>query len=643
MKPIWIILLLPFLAGCSTGLKQQWYDFNAYYNTFYNAKNYFEAGLEADRNERPDINPHQLIRIHPPPSGRGVDEFGIAIEKSAEILRRHSRSNYVDEAIELIGKSNYYRGEYFAALEKFRELRQVTQDPERRSSAVIWEGRTYLELGFYGEGIRFLEELLVGAEPVPLEEEATGLSAMPGWSPVRLAEARAVLAQLYAFQGNHYQAGLQLLFALEDLYETDLAPRVYYHYGQLMEQMENLEQAASAFGAISDMQAPFHLGVHARLKEADILRQRGEFQEANLRLDRMARDDNYSDYSSEILYEMARLGLDLGEIGAAEERFRQILRASPPAPPIVQARTYDQLAQLYQHHYQDAITTAAYYDSAASVQVDPEHLPEEWNVDVLAEAWGELADTRREVTRLDSLLELSQLTPAELEERVLEIEQQLAQQRREQQSPEPVQPDLEPPIAVTTDTERRGFLNDNNPEQLQRDRRRFQEIWGTRELRDNWRRAHAATVLRPLAAEGAVDSLENGMAVAEDPAEMKARLNLDEIPQTREERWEMIRQLYDLHYRMGIIYMIELGMEQEAEEQFLLVRDMGPDGPSKLSSIYALAQISLDRGNRAQAERYAEELRALDAESRQARTLLERLGLASPESGSSSLETDSGR
>src|SRR5690606_15389925 len=104
------------------------------------------------------INRDRLLRVHPRPSTGGEREFAIAIEKSSTLLQRHPRSSYLDDALELIGISQFYLGDFLSARETFRELYRMTPDPEKRQSAVIWEGKTHLELNLFQEGAGIMEE-----------------------------------------------------------------------------------------------------------------------------------------------------------------------------------------------------------------------------------------------------------------------------------------------------------------------------------------------------------------------------------------------------------------------------------------------------------------------------------------------------
>jgi len=121
-----IALIVIFLTSCGTPLEQPWRNFNAYFNTYYNTQQHFRDGLDQNERQVPDVNPQQPIQIFLPPTNAGRQDFQYAIETGATILRDHSDSKYVEPSIALIGKSYFYRSEFFAALEKFQELQALT-------------------------------------------------------------------------------------------------------------------------------------------------------------------------------------------------------------------------------------------------------------------------------------------------------------------------------------------------------------------------------------------------------------------------------------------------------------------------------------------------------------------------------------
>jgi cellulose synthase operon protein C len=139
-----LLLTVVLLAGCRQGsfLEQRFTDFTAYYNTFYNAERSFaegEAALQRQRRDRP-VDLDEYLAIFPIPEGAGrIADFENTIRKSADVLRNHPGSRWVDDALLLIGKSYFYQRNYVGAQQKFRETIEVGSPLE--DEARFWLAR----------------------------------------------------------------------------------------------------------------------------------------------------------------------------------------------------------------------------------------------------------------------------------------------------------------------------------------------------------------------------------------------------------------------------------------------------------------------------------------------------------------------
>ena len=94
----------------------------AYFNTFYNAEKYFK---EAD-----------LIRLEKSDKAiplRAMDNYGKTIQKCKVVLSDYPESKYVNDAILLMAKAQFYRSEYDNAISNLRiifdkgSLRQISE------------------------------------------------------------------------------------------------------------------------------------------------------------------------------------------------------------------------------------------------------------------------------------------------------------------------------------------------------------------------------------------------------------------------------------------------------------------------------------------------------------------------------------
>lgn len=191
-----ILLLSVVLLGCSGQFSSRFVNFNAYYNTFYNAQLNYGQGYTKSTEQSRQYNFLLPIRVYQTPLGAGMQEFQSTIDKGADILRDHKISKWVDNALELIGKSYFFRTEYFSADQKFDELLLTTDDPLLQQKGVFWKGRVFMELELYTQGVQYLED------------QRTIFDGQ--WLENMEPQILTVLAELYVARQN-YEAAIPLL------------------------------------------------------------------------------------------------------------------------------------------------------------------------------------------------------------------------------------------------------------------------------------------------------------------------------------------------------------------------------------------------------------------------------------------------
>jgi tetratricopeptide (TPR) repeat protein len=600
---LYILLVSLLVAGCAGPLKQGWYNFTAYYNTFYNANQYFDEGLKQNERQTPALNPLQPIRIHKSPSNAGHEQFVEAIDRGASILRNHERSKYVNPAIFLIGRSYYYRGEYFSALEKFQELQTVSSGSDLQK-AIVWQGRTYLEMESVAEGIRFLE-----IETEYIEE----------WDPALQAEIHALLAQLYVKQRNWYTASEYLHMAAGSLEVREMQARAYFLHGQVLEEMGNDPQALAAYRLAAGIRAGFDIEFNSLRKQAEMSRSTGDYDTALRLYRRLSRDDKYIDHHTEMRYELARTHQVMGNSEHALQLYNELLHDRFVTPgTVTQAQAYFGMAEIYRDDLGSFTMAAAYFDSAASLRVDPSRISGGFNAGELAESFGEYARIKNRINRADSLLRLAELEPEELESLLEELQQQmLAEQERQateqQRTADRLVADPVMDAGDVTDAADRlehGFLNISNRMMVTDASLQFQAVWGDRPLADNWRRRSAVPGTRFDQIVLSDDEvLEGDQTAAAGGAQAGVPVpDLSDIPFSEEDRLRMKTEREELSYRLANLFMLSLNMPDSARVYYESVVEGGLNPALTPRSLYSLTDIELSGGNRGRAEMWAEKL-----------------------------------
>lgn len=596
-----IALIIVIFAGCGTPLEQPWKNFNAYFNTYYNAKQYYEDGLEENLRQVADVNPEVPLEVFPPPTNAGRENFNLAIDTGASILRDHPESKYIEPSIAIIGKSYFYRADYFAALEKFQELQRVSTGSTEQE-AVFWQGRVYHQMGNQVEGIRFLQQ------EIDLIED---------WDSLQLARTRLILAQLHVDQEEWEPAASLLETNIERIESREIQSRAHFLYGQVLERLDRLEEAGEAYSRVHPSTANYDLLFNANRKEAEILRKTGQYELAYELFRSMERSDKNIDSRTELQYEVARTVQLMGETERALEMYENILRNEVRTPePLTRAKVFNGQAEIYRFDYDDFEMAAAYYDSASQERVDRERLPEDFNATELARSFGEYANVKREINHLDSLLHLGRLEPEVFDSVIAEIRIQRQQEvekeleRMQRQEDQVINVDeAETVAAEASETTEYGFLNIRNQTRLADASLQFQAIWGDRPLADNWRREASIStsgISRLEEEDGEVIVRDD--EVIERQTGVQVSLDLSEIPTTPAAQDSVMKRIENRYYSLANVFFLSLDMPDSAKVYYerIVTNDQNPDLIPR--SLYSLSEIELLNNNEDKAYEWANRL-----------------------------------
>ncbi len=609
------VLLLLSACSQSSFLGQRWANFTAYYNTFYNAEQAFDEGVrQVDQRDQP-IELEVLIDLFgTPESVRDPRPFDEAIEKSADVLRDHSSSRYVDDALMLIGKSYYYLQNYVGAAEKFEEAAAL--ETGRMYEAHYWHVRTLLSARQYERAVAFMEGVLAGEE-VP--ERWRGRY----WLALGAGEA---------YLENYRAAFDALEVGLESVSERRLRARGHFLLGQVAEALGQYSDSKRAFEAAASASSDFELTYAARFNAIRIAGRYGDAREALTEARRMERDGAFFERRGEPAYLAARILKAMDETDAARTSFRELLYERDAPLQNVQGRIHYGLAELYRDAFRDYELAAAHFDTAAAQlrgsRMEGQQRPATpyaiLDASIQRDAFVQYAEAYRQVTRADSLLALGSLPDEEFQAFVQDLREQLAAEREEAEREAARQRrggqghglDDEQAAMEELDAtpeqeiqEGRGFLSYRDPVRVQDGQVAFVQRWGERPLAPNWRRAQAVQMQQRAQAEEAdtIEASETGIAeevVAQaDSDEALPQVDVSDVPRDPESkatmRAEQVRAMYDV----GNALFLSLERPEEALDWYQQVVETSTNEDLTLRALYAMAQAhrSMDRHEDARA------------------------------------------
>ncbi len=612
------------LSGCKTPdfIGKRYNNFTAYYNTLYNAERQFRSGYENLDRTSAKVDREEYLPLFVKTTGTSATrEFEQTILKSADILRDHSESKWVDDALMLIGKSYFYQENYVGATQKFAEI--IEQNTGLRDEAQFWLARSLMTSGAYVEALEVLT-LAMAQEDVDAQ-----------W----VAQDRLLLAEMAIRQELWETAAGHLAAGLEEIKDKELAGRASFLLGQVAETLGDYETAFSAYRGVRNYSAPYELDYAGRFSA---VRVDGLFlnpDRALVEVRKLERDDKNLDKTAELRFLRARILQEYGGVDQAVAMYEELLYdplALPPGASIGDLRgpIHYALGERYRDIDRDYLMAAAHFDtasvaigsgtgtrtsnrpSAAKLQAKaPEAIRDAGQ---LKEGFSRYAFVWRDVARYDSLLFLGSLTPEEYDARIMELRREraaeleeqrrlLAQRQREQAFRESasssnlnipnrglpegkVIPTMDDPTGTAG-----GFLFHEDPIRVQEGLMQFQNIWGNRPRVPNWRRSAA---LSSVDIEAAEEEMAQQAALLEEFAQDELpEIDDSAVPRDSMSQVKMEADRAIARYELGNILFLGMALPDSAATWYRTVIEEDSDEPVASRAQFALAEVQRALGD----------------------------------------------
>ena len=614
------IFVAALVSGCGTTN-----DFRAYYNTFYNARRAFDDGYKTIEKKDEPINLDLYVPLFVRPSGSiGSRDFESAVVKSADVLRNHSDTKWVDDALLLIGKSYFYQENVVGALEKFREV--IDRSTDLENEARFWLARTLVTSRSYEEARTVLGKS-IKRENVPKE-----------W----LAMYNLALGELFVRQSLWEEAVSALVSGLKDSRDKETSARAQFLLGQVYEQLGLWEDAFQAYSGVGEKNPLYELSFAAKLSAGRVNAFNVDFEKGIKAITKLERDDKNITYAAQIKLVRGRALENGGLTDQAYMVFDDLLYGEMDIPlsPDLLGRVHYAIANYYREYKKDFVRAAAHFDSAATsivvkgvinigrnagaTQYAPEAI---MDVQDLRNSYGEYARVYAKAERLDSLLWLGGLDQETFDAQIMEyrvvlrekrVEQrrrqerrQLEQQFRQSSETSDLYADRRLPRGKvianqsTTARERAGFLYHRDPAQVEEGIANFEIRWGDRPLVSNWRRI--STVIVRSEKEIFEDTL---MDVVLDGEVNNALPEMDTsaVPRDSLSQAQMQSDRAIIRYDLGNSLFLAMEMPDSAAVLYRQVIEESGEAPVALRAFYALAEVQRALGDTLSANRLYDEI-----------------------------------
>ena len=299
----------------------------AYYNTFYNAEQYFEEAQRVTRENQSETISREEINL-----------YSKSIEKSKKLLQKYPESKYRDDAQFLIAKGYYFKGDFLIAKRYFDDLALNYGNSPYVEEVPLWVGRCLLKVGD-------LEMAQHEASRILRERSNRSLQA----------DALLLMGEIAVQQDSLEVAEKYLEQVIERSPDSFTKAQAQFQVGRMRENKGDFEAALEAYKSVSKFKPSESLKVESIIRQTSMLKALKRDDDAIKMIKRMLEDDKFVDIRGQLEVELAKLYLSTNKLIQAESRFMSILEDYSRQEEAAEASYYlGELQLIHNFKYQAA-------------------------------------------------------------------------------------------------------------------------------------------------------------------------------------------------------------------------------------------------------------------------------------------------
>lgn len=643
-KPLLLLLSVIVLGACSSRKKTNdstfLKGFFTYYNTLFNSKDALETELKnRDKSHQDnfyapyiqiltyeDAVSDAVLDVDPPFNGRsgppGIPNYNqdgppsipgssnsgfetkrgnsileISEAKALQAIAKYSvlkngeeKNKKMFDAHILLAQARLYQEKPLEALDALNYLFTNMRKDKRIPLARIYQGWAYSKMGDYSRAEEVFQELKQN----------------------KIKKNYKQLLSIYHSE-TLLKAGKRqdAVNELEDAYVLNknrkLRSRIAFLRGQILANLDRNEEARESFVTAYKNANNFEFEVKAQIEIAKTYNGKDDdYLGAKSYLEKISKKGTYSSRKNEFYYALGLMAKKAGKKEEAKEFFRQSLEEKLSDPQI-RGLTYFEIGKAY-FDDDDYLSAGAFYDSALSVMT---YQPAKIVLDEQSKNIKKIAENYYVVKKNDSILALTRMTDIERNDYFSKyIETIKAKEAKEE-------------LAKRKDERGKGFDTGDysanslfagnsggfedfsaskgsfyfaNSSTVAKGQSTFKQLWGNRNLADNWRTS---------ARTNSIESLKNeamGISDAPDPRRLEPGFYTEKIPTNQTEILALKKERDTASLGLGIIYENYFSNTPLATKTLYDLADSDPEKEIRLQAVYQAFAYNYEK-NPAGAER----------------------------------------
>ena len=321
-KTLFFVLIFLCTGGC------------AYYNTFYNAQQYYEEA-EKIRLQKEGKN----IPI------TALDKYGKTIQKCQKVLSDYPESKFRTDAFLLMAKSRFYRKDYDLALDDLKIVTQEGSDNQIEEAKYLRAQCKWKK----GKAQTAIDELTILLQISNSKE-------IQSKCHLSLAEIAQELKDSDLAM-SHLQKGAKLTKS------RDQKSLVYGRLAEMAFNNEDYDIAKDGYANVITNSLSKEKIENAHLQLLKILRIQKKYKAASRKIKGMLTDDKFKRIAGNLELELVQLYRAQGEISEIETRLQSIVNDYPRTP--VSAEAYYLLGKIYTSQNWELNKAKEYFDQVS--------------------------------------------------------------------------------------------------------------------------------------------------------------------------------------------------------------------------------------------------------------------------------------
>ena len=608
---LWFIV-----SGCSTKrntfTRRVYHNLTAHYNAYWNGNQSLQEG-KRELKSSVDDNYADILPVF----NYGTKEDGTSLaphmdrarDKGKKVIRKHSMEfggteyvRWIDDSWLMIGKAQFFKHDYLKARRTFERVIRDYEPPEK-FEAMLWLGRSFTQLEYYGKASSTLDRLKNQIENSNEVNDFTR-SHLP-----------LMYAELQLKQDNYDAAVPHLLNGVSLLSDKQLKTRVMFILAQIYQDQDRDDLAAKYFRKVIRRNPVYEMAFNARIRLATSI-EVGSEESAEVieELHKMLDDAKNEEFKDQIYYALGEIAMKKNQDSLAISHYRKSVAHSIDND--FQRATSSLKAADFYFDRKSYELAQAYYDTA--MQVLPADYPNYSEIQRKTYTLSRLVENLKVYQRQDSLQRLAKMSE---DERNAIIDSVIADYKEEQKRIKEQELQRRQAAAQMRQGRRRnermqGGLGSAgggwyfyNTQARSMGYNEFMQKWGRRQLEDLWRlssKQQGASFdmggQEGMAAIADTAKADSAQSISTDP--VKRETYTQYIPTTEEQMELSNAKIAQALYNMGFIYKIQLENNKEAINSFQEFVKRFPDNEDAIKCYYQLYKLNQQLGNTSEAEHY---------------------------------------